>query len=58
MTMKEETKNDFDLDLILPELGDFGRFQIIVYIISCVIISLTAAVGLSYIFTTGQVDYR
>ncbi|XP_037031526.1 solute carrier family 22 member 4-like isoform X2 [Bradysia coprophila] len=57
--MKEETtKNDFDLDSILPELGDFGRFQIVVYIISCVIISLTAAVGLSYIFTTGQVDYR
>lgn len=56
--MKKEAKNDFDLDSILPELGEFGRFQIFVYIISCIIISLTAAVGLSYIFTTGQVDYR
>lgn len=56
--MKEETKSDFELDSILMEIGQFGRFQIIVYIISCVIISLTAAVGLSYIFTTGQVDYR
>ncbi|KAJ6636137.1 Solute carrier family 22 member 5 [Pseudolycoriella hygida] len=56
--MKEEINNDFDLDSILPELKEFGKFQIFVYILSCVIISLTAAVGLSYIFTAGQVDYR
>lgn len=48
----------FELDAILQELGQFGKFQVKNYILIAIPIALTACFSLNYIFTAGQLDYR
>lgn len=50
--------NEFDLDSILVELGEFGKYQIINYILFVSIVTLTAGTQSSYIFTARIADYR
>ncbi|XP_069682753.1 organic cation transporter protein-like isoform X2 [Periplaneta americana] len=49
---------DLDLDKILDEVGHFGRFQAINYLLVGFPILLSAMFALSYIFTAGDLDYR
>lgn len=56
--MSEKKSNDFDLDRILVELGQFGKFQIINYFLLCIPVALSAIYALSYVFTAGDLEYR
>lgn len=49
---------EFDLEAILSDLGEFGRFQIFIYSLTILPILLISCLGLSYIFTAGQLEYR
>lgn len=56
--MTKVQSQNFDLDVILGELGDFGRFQITNYVFICLPILLSAGFTLSFVFTAGQLDHR
>jgi hypothetical protein len=47
-----------DLDDILDEVGQFGKFQAINYILIGFPILLSAAFSLTYVFTAGDLEYR
>jgi hypothetical protein len=47
-----------DLDEILDEVGHFGKFQAINYLLVGFAILLSAAFTLSYVFTAGDLEYR
>lgn len=47
-----------DLDEILDEVGHFGKFQAISYLLVGFAILLSAAFSLSYVFTAGDLEYR
>lgn len=48
----------FDIDLIYKELGDFGKFQLKNYLFICSAVIFYSAYTLSFVFTTGNLDYR
>ncbi|CAG9766667.1 unnamed protein product [Ceutorhynchus assimilis] len=47
-----------DFDEVLEELGELGRYQIIMYLLVCFPVLFAAANSLSYVFTAGVIDYR
>ena len=47
-----------DLDAILIELGQFGRYQIRNYCFILVVILTSAVYNAQYIFSAGDVPYR
>jgi hypothetical protein len=47
-----------DLDDILDEVGHFGKFQAINYMLVGFPVLLSAAFSLSYVFTAGDLQYR
>ncbi|XP_044750714.1 organic cation transporter protein [Coccinella septempunctata] len=47
-----------DLDDMLEEIGEFGRFQITIYGLVCLPVLFAAANSLSYVFTAGVPNYR
>lgn len=55
---KNKKHNELDLEAILTDLGSFGKFQKIIYSLTILPILLISCLGLSYIFTAGQLDYR
>lgn len=58
----ENNKNsgdlDFDFDPVLVEIGEFGRYQIIFYVLLCIPIGIYAGITLTYVFTAGNLEYR
>lgn len=50
--------SDFNFDVILKELGEFGKYQKINYVLMCIPIALSAMYGLSYVFTASDLEYR
>lgn len=55
---KSVKQSEFDLEEILSDLGAFGRFQTFIYSLTILPILLISCLGLSYIFTAGQLEYR
>lgn len=55
---EEEKQQDLDLDGVLKELGQFGKFQLINYLFICLPILFSAIFTVSYVFTAGQLEYR
>lgn len=49
---------DLDLDVILDEIGEFGRYQKVKYFLLCIPVFFGAANSLSYVFTAGVQHYR
>ncbi|XP_016943475.3 organic cation transporter protein isoform X1 [Drosophila suzukii] len=47
-----------DFDEILAEIGEFGRFQRLNYLLICLPVLFAAANSLSYVFTAGSPTYR
>lgn len=47
-----------DFDLILEEIGEFGKFQVINYFLVCLPVFFAAANSLSYVFTAAVPEYR
>lgn len=50
--------NGINLENIISELGEFGKFQQNVYILTFLPIILDSCLCLSYVFTTSQLEYR
>ncbi|KAJ6638845.1 Organic cation transporter protein [Pseudolycoriella hygida] len=57
-TIGQNQHNHFDIDAILSELGGFGKFQIINFTLICISVILSAATSLTYVFATGNLNYR
>ncbi|XP_023709170.1 organic cation transporter protein isoform X4 [Cryptotermes secundus] len=53
-----EAREPMDLDEILDELGHFGKFQSISFLVISFPIIFSAIFALSYIFTAGGLNYR
>jgi len=47
-----------DVDHVLLQLGQFGRFQILNYIALSFPIFFSASFTLTYVFTASDLDYR
>lgn len=48
----------FDVDLLIREIGPFGKYQLINYLLLCFAIGWTTMYTLTYVFTAGDVSYR
>lgn len=57
-TTKEETLDNADLDHLLSDIGAFGKYQIIKYILICFPIALSTTLLYNFIFSAGLMDYR
>ncbi|XP_058838024.1 organic cation transporter protein-like [Topomyia yanbarensis] len=53
-----KSEDDIDLDGVLNEIGQFGRFQVRQYGLMIIPIIFNALFTLSYVFTAGNLDYR
>lgn len=56
--MKKATEKEFDIDTILLEVGEFGRYQIKNFILICIGIIVLSEMSLTYVFTAGILQYR
>lgn len=56
--MQKNSGKVFDIDVILLDLGEFGRYQIKNFILISIGIILLSAMSLSYVFTAGILQYR
>lgn len=54
----DSNHNQFDVDAILCELGGFGKFQTINFALICISIVVSAVTSLTYVFATGNLNYR
>ncbi|GAB0089512.1 solute carrier family 22 member 3 [Sergentomyia squamirostris] len=56
--MSVEEGKKFNLDLLIQQIGPFGKFQLINYLLICLPIAMTAMYTLTFVFTAGDLDYR
>lgn len=47
-----------DLDTIFAEVGEFGIYQIAIYMLICIPNALSATFVVNYMFTANTLDYR
>lgn len=47
-----------DFDVILEEIGEFGKFQLTNYLLICLPVLFAAANSLSYVFVARAPNYR
>lgn len=47
-----------DFDRVLQEIGEFGRYQKINYMLICLPVIFGAANTMAYVFTSGVPNYR
>lgn len=57
MSAKKDESN-VDVDAILTEIGEFGRSQIVNFVLICLPIALSIAFMYNFIFTSAGMDYR
>lgn len=59
MTGDEKTGEDVDkIDLVLQEAGEFGKFQIVHFLLMVVPIVLSASYAVDFIVSSSIDDYR
>ncbi|XP_017049195.1 organic cation transporter 1-like [Drosophila ficusphila] len=58
VSVEEKATEENQLDAIIVEIGQFGRFQITNYLLLCLPIICRAFYSISYVFTAGEVSYR
>lgn len=56
--MSVDVSDDSNLDKILTEVGGFGLFQIVTYILVCIPNILAATYEVNYMITANTLDYR
>ncbi|XP_075163047.1 SLC22A family member [Haematobia irritans] len=56
--LPESEDDDFSLDSILIQIGQFGKFQIVTFILICVPMMFNAICSVTYIFTASPVVHR
>lgn len=47
-----------DLDTIFAEVGEFGIYQIAIYMLICIPNAISATFVMSYMFAANTLDYR
>lgn len=57
-TEKSSEKKSDDLDSVLIEVGEFGKYQIFHFFLLSMVIVLTAVTAVDYIVTASTLDYR
>ena len=55
---RKSSVSTMDFDLVLEEIGEFGRYQQTNYLLLCLPVLFGAANSLSYVFTAGIPNYR
>ncbi|XP_014093801.3 organic cation transporter protein [Bactrocera oleae] len=58
LSAANSSKEESTLDAILIRLGEFGRFQIVILILTCLPVLFNAVSSVTYIFTAGNVAHR
>lgn len=53
-----QSKEESTLDAILIRLDEFGRFQIVILVLTCLPVLFNAVSSVTYIFTAGNVAHR
>lgn len=51
-------KDEFTLDSILIRIGQFGKFQIIIFLLICLPMMFNAIFSVTYVFTASSVVHR
>ncbi len=49
---------DMNLDTVLSELGNVGKFQLINFVFIGIAILLSSIVSLTFVFAAGELNYR
>lgn len=47
-----------DLDIVFAEVGEFGIYQIALFMLMCIPNALSATFVMNYMFTANTLDYR
>lgn len=55
---KVPPEKEVDIDTILSELGNVGKFQIINFILIGIAILWSSIVSLTFVFAAGELNYR
>lgn len=56
--MSVDLSADSSLDTILSEVGEFGVFQVVTFLLICIPCALQPIYAVGYIFTANTLDYR
>lgn len=51
-------KDILNVDYVLSELGNAGRFQLINFVLIGIAILLSSIVSLTFVFAAGELNYR
>lgn len=58
-TSDHSSDNDeITLDSILIRIGQFGKFQLIIFVLICIPMMFNAIFSVTYVFTASTVSYR
>lgn len=58
LEMSVDTNDDTNLDTILAEVGEFGKFQVITYLLFCIPNIIAATYAVNYMISANTLDYR
>lgn len=58
LKMSVDLTAESDLDTIFAEVGEFGIYQIAIYMLICIPNALSATFVVNYMFTANTLDYR
>lgn len=58
VNMSVDSTADSDLDTIFAEVGEFGIYQIAIYLLICIPNALSATFVMNYMFTANTLGYR
>lgn len=53
-----ESKHGYSLEDLLTKVGDFGKYQVYVFSLLCVLVILRSSISLGYVFTASDIGYR
>lgn len=56
--MSVNRNKEFDLDLLIQQIGPFGKYQLLNFLLICIVVTITAMYTLTFIFTAGDLEYR
>lgn len=55
---KRSDAQEPDLDAVIEEVGEFGKYQIGNFLLICIPVALSSTLLLNFFFTAATLDYR
>lgn len=55
---KMPPEKEMNIDIVLNELGNVGKFQLINFVLIGIAILLSSIVSLTFVFAAGELNYR